>query len=95
MASTSTPMTWTPYCSKTPERAKAEERFNPVCPPKLGSRASGCSCRMISAMYSGVSGSRQVTSAIPGSVIMVAGLEFTRQISYSSFLRALQAWVPE
>ncbi len=37
--------------------AKAEDRFRPVCPPRLGSKASGRSFSMISASDSTVSGS--------------------------------------
>src|SRR3989338_8711160 len=40
-------------------------------------------------------GSIYVLSAISGSVIMVAGLEFTKITLRPSSLKALQSWVPE
>ncbi len=57
MASTCTPITLTPYLSSTPRRASCEERFSPDWPPRFGSRASGRSFSMISAIASTVSGS--------------------------------------
>ena len=95
MASRFTPITRTPYWSRTPRRASSLERLRPVWPPRLGRSASGRSFLMISVSVSASSGSMYVASAMPGSVMMVAGLEFTRTIRYPSFLSALQAWVPE
>ena len=40
-------------------------------------------------------GSTYVASANSGSVMIVAGLEFTRTTRYPSRRRALQPWVPE
>jgi len=50
MASTCTPITFTPKRSRTPARASSEDRFKPDCPPRFGSRASGLSFAMISSM---------------------------------------------
>jgi hypothetical protein len=50
---------------------------------------------MIFSIDSTVSGSMYVASAIPGSVMIVAGFELTRTISYPRARRALQACVPE
>ena len=66
-----------------------------VWPPMVGNRASGRSFLMIFSTTSGVSGSMYVRSAVSGSVMIVAGLEFTNTTSYPSARRALQAWVPE
>jgi hypothetical protein len=64
-----------------PRRASAEDRFSPVWPPRFGNSASGRSCSMISAIRSTFSGSMYVTSAMAGSVMMVAGLLLTSTIS--------------
>ena len=56
----------------------AKAVFNPVCPPMVGNNASGRSLRMILATTAGVMGSIYVASAMSGSVMIVAGFEFTR-----------------
>ena len=61
----------------------------------VGSRASGRSRSITWATTSGVSGSMYVRSAISGSVMIEAGLEFTNTTSNPSARSALQAWVPE
>ena len=61
--------------------ASSEDRLSPDCPPRLGSNASGLSLAMIFVIVSRLSGSMYVTSAIPGSVIIVAGLELTSTLS--------------
>ena len=48
-----------------------------VCPPMVGSRASGLSRSMMRVTISGVMGSMYVASASSGSVMIVAGFEFT------------------
>ena len=58
----------------------SELRFKPDCPPRFGRRASGRSFSMISVMRWRLSGSMYVTSAMPGSVMMVAGFELTSTI---------------
>ena len=51
------PITSTPCRSSTPALASASVRLSAVCPPTVGSTASGCSRAMIASRYSGVSGS--------------------------------------
>ena len=70
-------------------------KFKAVCPPIVGNIASGFSFKIISDTISGVNGSIYVLFAISGSVIIDAGFEFIKIISYPAFLNALQAWVPE
>ncbi len=52
-------------------------RLSPVWPPRVGNSASGRSRAMTASRISGTSGSMYVRWAISGSVMMVAGLEFT------------------
>jgi len=72
----------------------AKERPDAIL-PTVGSRASGRSRSMIASSTSGVSGSIYVRSASSGSVMIVAGLLFTRMTSRPSARSALQACVPE
>ena len=88
-------MTITPYFSRMPALASAEDMFRPVWPPRFGRMASGRSLAMICSRRSRFNGSMYVASAIVGSVMMVAGLEFTRTILYPSARKALHACVPE
>ena len=60
-----------------PRSASASEVFNAVWPPIVGNSASGFSTSIILVKTSGVIGSIYVASAISGSVIIVAGFEFT------------------
>jgi hypothetical protein len=69
--------------------------FSAVCPPSVGRRASGRSFSITAATNSGVIGSMYVRSANSGSVMMVAGLEFTRMTLKPSSRSTLQACVPE
>ena len=80
IASRFTPMTITPYLSKMPALAKAEDMFSPVCPPRFGRIASGRSLAMICSRRLRFSGSMYVASAIVGSVMIVAGFELTNTI---------------
>ena len=68
---------------------------NAVCPPTVGSIASGLSFLIISSIASTEIGSKYVASAIFLSVMIVAGLELIKIILYPSFFKALHAWVPE
>ena len=77
MTSRVAPIISTPNFSSVPLSQTAAAVFRPVCPPSVGSRASGRSSSMIFATASGVIGSIYVRSAIPGSVMMVAGFELT------------------
>ena len=84
-----------PRRSSTPRRDSSTARFSAVCPPTVGSTASGRSRSRIFSSTSGVSGSRYVRSAYSGSVMMVAGLEFTSDTRMPSARRTFTAWVPE
>ena len=74
MASSLAPMSSTPNSASVPSSESALARFSAVCPPIVGRMASGRSLRMISRSAAGVSGTTYVTSAVSGSVMMVAGL---------------------
>ena len=69
--------------------------FNAVCPPSVARTASGRSLAMIRSINSWVIGSIYVASANSGSVIIVAGFEFTRTTRIPSALSTRQACVPE
>ncbi len=51
------PISSTPYFSNIPASARATERFNPVWPPTVGSKASGRSLAMMRSKMSTVNGS--------------------------------------
>jgi len=57
MAPMLAPISSTPYCSSTPWAARSRARLRPVCPPIVGSSASGRSAAMIAAAASTFSGS--------------------------------------
>jgi len=95
IASTLAPITSTPWRLSAPDSASAAVRFSAVCPPTVGSSASGFSRAITASRYSRVSGSTYVRSAIPGSVMMVAGFELTSTVSNPSARSALIACVPE
>ena len=95
IASAFTPMISTPYFFNIPCLCSDEQRLSAVCPPRFGRIPSGRSFSIIVVKLSTVSGSIYVLSAIPGSVMIVAGLEFTKITSKPSSLNALQACVPE
>jgi hypothetical protein len=57
IASTSAPISSTPYFSNTPASCSATAVFNAVCPPSVGNTASGRSLAMTSSTNSGVIGS--------------------------------------
>ena len=84
-----------------PSSSNARAVFNPVCPPIVGSKtilSFGCndiSFSIILATMSGVIGSIYVASAMSGSVMIVAGFEFTSMTLYPSSLSALHACAPE
>ena len=61
----------------------------------VGRMASGFSLAMTISKNSGVIGSIYVASAMFGSVMMVAGLEFTKITRYPSSRSALHACAPE
>ncbi len=57
IASMSAPINSTPYCARMPASCSATARFSAVCPPSVGSSASGRSAAMTFSTNSGVSGS--------------------------------------
>jgi hypothetical protein len=61
----------------------------------VASSASGFSRAITCSTYSGVIGSMYVASANSGSVMMVAGLEFTSDTRSPSARSTRHAWVPE
>ena len=89
------PISSTPCFSSTPRSASAIATLSAVCPPIVGSSASGFSRSMISSTNSGVTGSMYVRSANSGSVMIVAGFELMRMTSYPSSRSAFVACVPE
>ena len=95
MASRLAPTSSTPNASSTPSRARSSAQLSPVCPPMVGSSASGRSFSMIRATTFQCTGSMYVASASPGSVMMVAGLEFTSTTRNPSSDSALHACTPE
>jgi hypothetical protein len=72
------PISSTPCFASTPRSDSFIATLRAVWPPIVGSRASGLSFSITSSTYSGVTGSTYVRCAISGSVMIVAGLEFTR-----------------
>ena len=89
------PTSSTPYFSRIPASSSAIAALSAVCPPSVASSASGRSFSITFSTYSGVIGSTYVASANSGSVMIVAGLEFTRTTRSPSCLSTRQAWVPE
>ena len=57
IASTSAPISWTPYFSRTPFSYSPIAMLSAVCPPRVASSASGRSLAMTFSTNSGVSGS--------------------------------------
>ena len=95
IASKLAPISSTPNFCNIPISCREMAMFSPVCPPMVGSSASGRSRSMIFPTISGVIGSTYVLSAKSVSVMIVAGLLLTRTTSYPSSRRALHACVPE
>ena len=88
------PSSSTPHSSSTPASCSSTARFSPTCPPRVGSKASGRSFLIIFDTNSTVNGSIYTLSAISLSVIIVAGLEFTRITLYPSSRNDKHACVP-
>ena len=95
IASTSAPISFTPYLASVPRLNKPIAALRAVCPPSVARTASGFSFAIIFSINSGVIGSMYVASANSGSVIIVAGLELTRITRIPSARRTRQACVPE
>jgi len=89
------PISSTPYVESTPFSCRATAALSAVWPPIVASSASGRSRAMTFSRYSGVIGSMYVASANSGSVMIVAGFEFTRMTRKPSSRSTRQAWVPE
>ena len=82
------PITFTLYLSNIPASCKSTARFNPVCPPIPASKLSGLSLAITFSINSIVNGSIYILSATSLSVIIVAGLEFTKTTSIPSSFNA-------
>ena len=95
MASTEAPISSIPSSSSTPAPSRLMAMLSAVWPPSVGSRASGRSRRSTLDTPSRSSGSMYVRSAQPGSVMIVAGLELTRTVSYPSSRSTRRACTPE
>ena len=95
IASTEAPISSTSYFSRMPAACRFIAALSAVCPPRVARRASGRSLAMTFSTNSGVIGSTYVASANSGSVMIVAGLEFSRMTRRPSALSTRQAWVPE
>ena len=95
IASTLAPMSGQSYFSRMPRSCSSIAQLSAVWPPRVASTASGRSLAMIFSTISGVIGSTYVASANSGSVMIVAGLEFTRMTRIPSSLSTRQACVPE
>ncbi len=78
IASGDAPISSTPYFSSTPWWNRSSAQFSAVWPPIVGRIASGRSFAMMRSTTSHVIGSMYVTSAVFGSVMIVAGLLLTR-----------------
>ena len=89
------PMISISYFSKTLELYRSKVALRAVWPPIVGRIAVGLSISMIFSIVFFSIGSIYVESAIIGSVIMVAGLEFISITLIPSSLSALQACAPE
>ena len=81
IASREAPISRIPSRSRSPDSARATATLSAVCPPIVGSSASGRSRSRIRTTESGSRGSMYVRSANCGSVMIVAGLEFTSATS--------------
>ena len=81
IASRLAPINRTPSRSRSPDSASATATLRPVWPPSVGSSASGRSRSSTASTDAGSSGSMYVRSANCGSVMIVAGFEFTSDTS--------------
>ena len=95
IASTLAPMSSTPNRSSTPASWSSTARFSAVWPPSVGSSASGRSRSMTRVRLGASRGSTYVAAANSGSVMIVAGFEFTSTTRYPSDCSTLHACVPE
>ena len=91
IAATSAPINLTLYLSRVPAWKRPIAALSAVCPPRVARTASGRSLAMIRSMNSGVIGSIYVASANSGSVMIVAGFEFTRITRMPSARKTRQA----
>ena len=94
MASMFVPMRRTPCSRRKPDLCSSMARLRPVWPPRPASRLSGFSFSMMRSTVRRSRGSMYTLPAMSGSVMMVAGLEFTSTASTPSSMSRRQAWVP-
>jgi hypothetical protein len=78
MARCEAPIISTLNFSSTPSRTRSSAVLSAVWPPMVGRSALGRSFSMMRAIVRQLIGSMYIESALSGSVMMVAGLEFTR-----------------
>ena len=93
-AASGVPSTRTPYRSSTPASSSATARFSPVCPPRVGSSASGRCASITAVRCSTVNGPITTVPPTSGSVMTVAGFELTSTVSTPSPRSARQACTP-
>ncbi len=93
-AASGVPSTATSYRSSTPASSRPTARFSAVWPPRVGSRASGRCSAMTRSRFWRVSGPMSTVPPTSGSVMTVAGFEFTSTVSIPSPRSARQAWTP-
>ena len=99
MTSRLAPIISMPNSLSVPLSHRAQAQLSAVWPPRVGRIASILGPRLASSSMilrtaSGVMGSMYVRSEKAGSVMIVAGLLFTRTMRYPSALSVLQACVP-
>ena len=94
IVSSGVPSSRMPYLSSTPASASSTVRFRPVCPPSVGRMPSGLSASMTRSSTAALSGSMYTMSAMPSSVMIVAGFELTSTVVTPSSRSDLQACVP-
>ena len=88
------PIRRTLFSFKKPASSSSIARLSAACPPSVGSTLSGFSFFISCSTTSTVSGSIYTRSAMSLSVIIVAGLEFSKTTSTPSSFRERHACVP-
>jgi hypothetical protein len=94
IASSEAPISTIPSSSRMPASASSRARLSAVCPPIVGSSASGRSRASTPVTPSRSRGSRYVRSANPGSVMIVAGFELTTTVRKPSSRSTFSACEP-
>ena len=88
------PIRRTLFLLRNPFSSSSIARFSAACPPSVGRTLSGFSFKISCSTTSTVRGSMYTRSAISLSVMIVAGLEFSRTTSRPSSFNERQACVP-